>query len=56
LEADRVYIIEPQCLPAPWVKQEWEIEQENNLAYVAYTRAKNELVFVPESEFTTRKK
>ena len=56
LESDRVYIIEPKCLPAPWVKQDWEIEQENNLAYVAYTRAKNELVFVPESEFTTRKK
>jgi DNA helicase-2/ATP-dependent DNA helicase PcrA len=56
LEANKVFIIEPQCLPAPWVKQEWEIEQENNLAYVAYTRAKNELVFVPESEFTTRKK
>jgi YrbI family 3-deoxy-D-manno-octulosonate 8-phosphate phosphatase len=56
LEADRVFIIEPKCLPAPWVKQDWEIEQENNLAYVAYTRAKNELVFVPESEFTTRKK
>jgi superfamily I DNA/RNA helicase len=55
LESDKVFIIEPQCLPAPWVKQDWEIEQENNLAYVAYTRAKNELVFVPESEFTTRK-
>jgi len=56
LESDRVFIIEPKCLPAPWVKQEWEVEQENNLAYVAYTRAKQELVFVPESEFTTRKK
>ena len=55
LEADRVFIIEPKCLPAPWVKQEWEVEQENNLAYVAYTRAKQELVFVPENEFTTRK-
>jgi DNA helicase-2/ATP-dependent DNA helicase PcrA len=55
LEANKVFIIEPKCLPAPWVTQEWETEQENNLAYVAYTRAKIELVFVPESEFTTRK-
>lgn len=56
LEADRVFIVEPKCLPAPWAKQEWEFVQENNLAYVAYTRAKNELVFVPESEFSTKKK
>lgn len=54
LEADRVYIVEPSCLPAPWAKQSWEKIQENNLAYVAYTRAKNELVFVPESEFSTK--
>ena len=32
--------------PSPWAKQEWELRQEHNLMYVAYTRAQNELVFV----------
>lgn len=29
----------------------WELEQERNLQYVAYTRAKNKLGFIDESEF-----
>lgn len=53
LEADRVFIIEPATMPAPWVRKDWEIEQENNIHYVAITRARRELVYVPESEFTT---
>jgi superfamily I DNA/RNA helicase len=53
LEADRVFIIEPKTMPAPWVKKEWEMEQEDNIHYVAITRARQELVYVPESEFTT---
>ncbi len=56
LEANRVFIVEPAILPAPWAKKEWEIEQENNITYVAYTRAKVDLVFIPENEFTTYKK
>lgn len=46
LEADRVYIIAPDRMPLPRVKQDWEIQQEKNIQYVAYTRAKKELVFV----------
>ena len=53
LEADRVFIVEPAMMPSPWAKKSWEIEQEDNIAYVAVTRARVELVFVPESEFTT---
>ena len=53
LEANRVFIVEPAKMPAPWVKKAWEMEQESNIQYVAYTRAKHELVIVPESEFTT---
>ncbi len=53
LEANRVFIVEPGKMPAPWVRQSWEIEQELNIEYVAYTRAKHELVIVPESEFTS---
>lgn len=31
-------------------KQDWELEQERNLEYVAYTRAKEKLAFVNEKE------
>lgn len=48
LEADRVFIIEPDLMPFPRAKKAWEIEQEKNLQYVAYTRAKNLLVFVTD--------
>ncbi len=32
--------------PSKFARQEWQVEQETNLAYVAYTRAKETLVFV----------
>lgn len=35
-----------QTGPSPWARKEWEVEQENNLCYVAATRAKAELVLV----------
>jgi DNA helicase-2/ATP-dependent DNA helicase PcrA len=56
LEADRVFIVEPQTMPAPWVKKDWEQEQEENIHYVAITRARKELVYIPEEEFTTYKR
>lgn len=43
LEADRVFIIRPDLIPLPGLNG-WEYEQEKNLEYVAYTRAKNELI------------
>lgn len=47
LEADNVYIIDPNSLPLIWKGQQpWEREQETNLCYVAYTRAKKQLTFV----------
>lgn len=47
LEADNVYIIDPNSLPLVWKGQQpWEREQETNLCYVAYTRAKKQLSFV----------
>lgn len=33
--------------PSPFAKQQWELEQEANLCYVAATRAKHELVLIP---------
>lgn len=35
-----------QTGPSPFAKQEWEIEQESNLCYVASTRAMSELVLI----------
>jgi superfamily I DNA/RNA helicase len=49
LEADRVFILEPQAMPSKRAKQEWQKEQEMNLLYVAITRAKSELVYLPKS-------
>lgn len=44
-EWDRVFWAETGV--SKWAKQEWELEQEKNLCYVAATRAKNELVLFP---------
>lgn len=44
-EAYTVYILEPQLMPFVKAVQPWEKEQEMNLMYVAWTRAKRKLVF-----------
>lgn len=44
LEAERIFILEPNKLPAIWQKQQsWQLEQEKNLLYVAITRSKDYL-------------
>lgn len=45
-EADTVYVLTPGLLPHPLAKKDWQIEQERNLEYVAYTRAKKVLAFI----------
>ncbi len=45
-EADRTFIVSPELMPHPSAKKAWEIEQENNIKYVALTRAKLEMYFV----------
>lgn len=45
LEARRVFVLEPEKLRAPRGRG-WQLEQEHNLAYVAYTRAQETLVLV----------
>jgi superfamily I DNA/RNA helicase len=52
LEAENVCIICPSLMPSKSAKQKWEIMQEKNLMYVAYTRAKKKLCFVDETGFT----
>lgn len=39
LEADRVWWLNRSQCPALWVKKDWQKQQENNLCYVATTRA-----------------
>lgn len=55
LEADNVFILCPSLMPSRIAKKDWEIKSENNLIYVAITRAKKTLNFIDENEFTTDK-
>ncbi len=48
LEADRVFILAPDKLPHPLAKSAAEVQQEDNLHYVAITRAKHELYYINE--------
>lgn len=52
LEANNVYILCKTLMPSRLATQDWEKEQEQNLMYVAYTRAKNKLGFVSEKEIS----
>jgi DNA helicase II / ATP-dependent DNA helicase PcrA len=46
LESNRIFIIRPDLMPHPSAKKPWQLKQEQNLHYVAVTRAKSELYFV----------
>lgn len=46
-EWDRVFLLGRNTLmPSPYARQEWQLQQEANLAYVAVTRAKHSLIEV----------
>ena len=48
LEWDRVFILgRHNLMPSRWARKAWQKEQERNLIYVAYTRSKLELYFLP---------
>ena len=53
LEAERVFILNRFLMPSKWAKQEWEIEQERNIEYVAITRAKMALYYITDKGLTT---
>ena len=38
-------------MPSKSAKKDWEVKQEHNLMYVAYTRSKNILGFIDEKDF-----
>lgn len=46
LEANRVFLLKPELMPSPHARMSWERQQEENLRYVALTRAKEALHFV----------
>lgn len=50
LEADDVWIIKPDLMPFGKAKKDWEKQQEQNLIYVAITRAKLNLFWVHEEK------
>lgn len=49
MEAPRVYWLNSSQCPAPWAKQPWQQQQEQNLCYVATTRAQAELYLIEDS-------
>lgn len=50
LEAENVYILCHSSMPSKLAKHDWELLEEQNLIYVAYTRAKKKLGFISEKE------
>jgi DNA helicase-2/ATP-dependent DNA helicase PcrA len=48
LENEIVYFLCPELIPSRFAEQDWELQQENNLKYVAITRAKKELLYVED--------
>lgn len=46
LEWDRVWLLDSWLMPSKWAKKPWELQQEDNLHYVAITRAKHVLNYV----------
>lgn len=52
LEANHVHILNQELMPSKWAKKEWELEQEQNLIYVAFTRAKQKLSFIADYDGT----
>jgi DNA helicase-2/ATP-dependent DNA helicase PcrA len=57
LESERVFILHQELMPSKYATQPWQIEQEKNLEYVAYTRAKTTLGFIDDFDaFSTHKK
>ena len=46
LEADNIYVLQPELMPSKYATKDWELQQESNCAYVAFTRAKKALYMV----------
>lgn len=51
LENDTIYFLCPELIPSKYAVLPWQLKQESNLKYVAITRAKKTLIYVPEYTF-----
>lgn len=52
LEGDRIFLHRAEDMPMRWRNQlDWQLEQEENLLYVALTRSKSELFIVGDPEW-----
>lgn len=50
MEANNIFILNPSLMPSRLANKEWEIKAEENLMYVAITRAKKSLNYIKEEE------
>jgi hypothetical protein len=50
MEAHTVYILDGHLMPSKWAKQPWQQVQEQNLRYVAVTRALDSLYFIESKQ------
>lgn len=46
LEWNHVFFLDPQLIPSKYASRDWELQQEENLRYVAITRAKHTLTYI----------
>jgi len=51
LEWDRVFILDPKLMPSKYARQQWQLDQETNIHYVAITRARQELYYIDSEGF-----
>jgi superfamily I DNA/RNA helicase len=51
LENNRIFFLIPELIPSKFATMDWQYEQEENLRYVAITRAKRELIYVHTNTF-----
>ena len=54
LEADNVFILCNSLMPSKYATEQWEMQSEENLIYVAMTRAKKTLNYISEKQFPPR--
>lgn len=54
LESDNIFILCKSLMPSKLAKKEWEKKTEDNLIYVAITRAKKSLNYIDENDFNIK--
>jgi len=55
-EFRNVAILAPELMPSKWARQAWQYEQEINLMYVAWTRAKNMLIELTDTRLMEKQR